>query len=111
MTNLIDAFTERGNQQSSPVVDETFTWQNNDYSGTISGLTQDLFMDDENAAGRRQNTDRILEFRKSQFGGGNMPEVWNFITYNSKQYQLVEMTNDDNTNRMFRIRIPNLPPV
>lgn len=104
MPNHLDQFIERGNIQGSPIIDDEFVWQGTTYKGTISDLSRDLYFGDE-ASGKRNNAERMLEYRRSQFTGAE-PQINDEITNPEDGiiYRLIEVDSKDTTNTVWRIR-------
>lgn len=105
MDNLLDSFIEMGNLESSKLIDDRFLWKGSEYRGTISDLALDFYAEAE-GIGKRLNTERQLEFRVSQFGGGAVPTIRDTITdlHDNVVYELIELMSRDTTNRVFKIR-------
>lgn len=107
MANHLDRFIEIGNLQSSPILDDRFRWQGQEWLGTISDLVRDLFFESE-AAGRRENAERRLECRLSQFTGGTRPQINDRVTdlHDDTEYEIIREESVDTTNVVYAIRKP-----
>lgn len=106
MHNALDKFIERGNLLSSPILDDHFRWRGKDYLGTISDLVRDMFLEPD-ATGRRENAERRLECRLSQFIGGR-PQIGDIVTdlHDNTDYRIIDEVSVDTTNAVYAIRKP-----
>lgn len=106
MTNHLDRFIERGNLLSSPILDDRFRWQGQEYLGTISDMVRDIYLEGD-AAGRRENAERRLECRLSQFSSGR-PQIGDTIVdlHDNTEYRIIDELSVDTTNAVYSIRKP-----
>ena len=105
MGNLLDQFIEKGNLQSSPIVDDTFLYLATEYKGVISDIVRDEFLM-QDATARRRNEERVLEVALSQFGQTPIPKIGESVTCFGQVYSIIEIESLDTTNVFYRIRRP-----
>lgn len=107
MANMLDQFIERGNLLASPIIDDRFRWQGQEWLGVIGDLARSVFFDAE-AIGKKESAERRLECRLSQFPHGTRPQIGDMVTdlHDSVDYRIVEELSIDTTNAVYAIRKP-----
>lgn len=103
--NILNSFLRAGNTNSLKFIGEPVTFNGTDYQGTVGGILADEFLMQEGNS-RRRNEERVIEFGKDQFGETTLPIIGQTLRAQSKDYTIIEIEEETETNIFYRVRRP-----